>query len=328
MESRVTGNIKNTTTERLKATAIFIFRRGGVYLALVLLFAISAILSPKMIESKYLLNILRATSILGIVSIGQTLLIISRGIDLSVGAHLTLAIVLMNGITLGEPEKAGIAVLIILGIGLLIGLFNGVLVVKLKLEPLVGSLGVMTLIMGIYFIYSQGFPKGSVPPSITYIGTGRLFGFFPVPVFIWGIIAAVIIFILRRTVFGKKIYATGANPKAAFLTGIKTDWIVMSVYLISGFLTALAGIIWAGYLGSATLDGGRYFPLDSIAAVIIGGTTFAGGKGGIGGTIAGAVIMYYLSSFLTVVGLGEAAKLILQGSLILLLVYSYTGRNK
>jgi ribose transport system permease protein len=216
----------------------------------------------------------------------------------------------------------------VLGIGLLIGLFNGVLVVKLKLEPLVGSLGVMTLIMGIYFVYTQGFPKGNVPPSIRYIGTGWLFGFFPVPVLIWAVIAAAAIFILRRTVFGKRIYATGANPKAAYLVGIKTDWILMSVYLISGFLTALAGVIWAGYLGSATLDGGAYFPLDSIAAVIIGGTIFAGGKGGIGGTIVGAIIMYYLASFLTVVGLGVAAKLILQGALILLLVYSYTGRNK
>lgn len=328
MTSTGTEQTKDTHGKGVKVLALSIFRKGGVYLALILLFIISAVLSPKMIESKYLLNILRATTILGIVSIGQTLLIISRGIDLSVGAHLTLAIVLVNGITLGEADKAGVAVLIVLGIGLLIGLFNGLLVVKLNLEPLVGSLGVMTLLMGIYFVYSQGFPKGDVPPSISYIGTGWLFGFLPVSVLIWAIIAGVIIFILRRTVYGKRIYATGANPKAAFLVGIKTDWIVLSVYLISGFLTALAGIIWAGYLGSATLDGGTYFPLDSIAAVIIGGTTFSGGKGGIGGTIVGAIIMYYLSSFLTVVGLGVAAKLVLQGTLILLLVYSYTGRNK
>ena len=303
-------------------------RQGGVYIGLLCLVLASGILAPKTVDPAYFMEVMRITSILGIVSIAQTLLILTRGIDLSVGVHMTLIMVLVDGISLGRAENTGLVIGIALLAGLAISLLNGLLVVKLKLEPLVGSLGVMTLLTGINFIYTKGFAGGVAPPFIHFLGSGRLLGFLPVPVFVWLVAALGGFLLLRKTVFGRYVFACGANPRAARLAGIRVDLVRMSVYVISGLLTAVAGIIWAGFLGTPTLAGGAYYPLDSIAAVVIGGTTFAGGKGGVGGTVAGAVIVVYLSSVLTIIGLGEPGKLVVQGFVILLLVLVYTGRKK
>jgi ribose transport system permease protein len=303
-------------------------RRGGVFIGLVLLICVSGILAPKTVDPAYFIEVMRITSILGIVSIAQTLLILTRGIDLSVGVHMTLIMVLVDGLSLGRPENTALVIVVAFAAGLLISLINGLLVVKLKLEPLVGSLGVMTLITGANFIYTKGFAGGVAPPFIHFLGSGRLLGFLPVPVLIWLIAALGVSFLLRNTVFGRYVFACGANPRAARLAGIRVDLVRMTVYVIGGFLTAAAGIIWAGFLGTPTLAGGAYYPLDSIAAVVIGGTTFAGGKGGVGGTVAGAIIVVYLSSVLTIIGLGEPGKLVVQGVVILLLVLVYTGRKK
>ena len=304
------------------------FRRGGVFIGLVLLIGVSGILAPRTVDPAYFIEVMRVTSILGIVSIAQTLLILTRGIDLSVGVHMTLIMVLVDGISLGRPENTALVIVVAFAAGLLISLLNGLLVVKLKLEPLVGSLGVMTLITGVNFIYTKGFAGGVAPPFIHFLGSGRLLGFLPIPVLIWIIAALSVFFLLRKTVFGRYVFACGANSRAARLAGVPVDLIRMTVYIIGGLLTAAAGIIWAGFLGTPTLAGGAYYPLDSIAAVVIGGTTFAGGKGGIGGTVAGAIIMVYLSSVLTIIGLGEPGKLVVQGVVILLLVFIYTGRKK
>lgn len=302
--------------------------KGGVYFALVILVIVSGIISPKMLEPSYILEVLKVASILGIISIGQTLLILSRGIDLSVGVHMTLVMILIDGISMGRPENTLLALIVALLVGLAVGAINGLLVVKFEIEPLVGSLGVMTLLIGVSFVYTKGFAKGIAPPLLNFLGSGRLLGFFPVPILLWIIVALAVFFVLRYTVFGRHVYASGANPTAARLAGIRIERVRLLVYLISGGLTAFSGVIWTGYLGTPTLAGGSYYALDSIAAVVIGGTTFSGGKGGIGGTIAGVVILGYLSSFLTILGIGEAGRLMAQGLIILALVFSYTGRKR
>ena len=305
-----------------------VFQRGGVYISLILLLIISGIISPSTVDPMHLLRILKVASILGIMSIGQTLLIISKGIDLSVGAHATLTMVLISGITLGNPKYTFFAIIICLLAGLLIGLINGLLVVKFDIEPLVGSLGVMTLITGVYYIYTKGFARGFSPPFIHYVGTGTVFGFLPVSLIIWVMLSLIIIFILKRTIIGRYIYACGANQEAAFTAGIKVGNVRILIYMISGLLTTISGLVLAGFINEPTLIAGTSYPLDSIAAVIIGGTTFAGGKGNIGGTVAGAVVIVFLASFLTIIGLGQAGKFIFQGLIILVLVFIYTGRKK
>lgn len=304
-----------------------IFQKGGVYISLVILLIFAGIFSPKLLEINHLLFILKIASIIGIISIGQTLLIITRGLDLSVGASATLIMVLICSISMGNPKYVFISIIIALAVGVLIGIVNGLLVVKFKISPLVGSLGVMSLLTGITFIYTRGFARGSTPESISYLGHGKIFGFLPVSIIIWVAIALIIIFILKRTSFGRYIFAVGANPQAAYIAGLYPGKIIFYVYIISGLLTAIAAIIWAGYLRSPTLGGGTSYPLDSLTAVIIGGTTFAGGKGSILGTIIGTIIITLLSSLLNMLGLGEGAKMLFQGFLILLMVFAYTGRK-
>lgn len=308
---------------------IRVFKKGGVYISLGILLIIAGILSPKLLQPSHLLFILRIASILGIMSIGQTLLIISRGIDLSVGATATLVVVLICAVSMGEDKYLFQVIGIALAAGVLIGMTNGLLVVKFKISPLVGSLGVMSLVTGITYLYTRGFARGSAPRVISYFGHGKLFGFLPVAVLLWAVIAAVTIYVLRKTAFGRYIFACGANPKAAYMAGINPDRILFFVYMISGFLTAISGIIWAGYLKSQpTLVGGAYYPLDSLTAVIIGGTTFAGGKGSIMGTIIGVIIISLLSSLLNMLGLVHGVKLLIQGLIILLMVFAYTGKKK
>ncbi|MHB8278044.1 MAG: ABC transporter permease [Candidatus Humimicrobiaceae bacterium] len=304
------------------------FQKGGVYISLIVLIIVAGILSPNILAPKHLLFILKISSILGIISIGQTLLIISRGIDLSVGASATLIMVLIDAISMGNPKYAFLAIVIAFSVGAFVGIVNGLLVVKFHINPLVGSLGVMTLITGISYLYTKGFAKGTAPEFISYVGNGQIFGFLPVPVVLWVILSIIIFFILRRTTFGRYIFACGANPRSAYLAGIRADRILFYVYIISGLLTAFAAIIWAGYLRTPTLVGGEYYPLDSLAAVIIGGTTFAGGKGSINGTIIGTIIIVLLSSLLNMIGLGQAGKFIFQGFMILLMVFVYTGRKR
>lgn len=306
-----------------------VFKKGGVYISLAILLIIAGILSPELLEPSHLLFILRIASILGIMSIGQTLLIISRGIDLSVGASATLVVVLICAISMGEDKYLIQVIGIALAVGVLIGMTNGLLVVKFRISPLVGSLGVMSLVTGITYLYTRGFARGSAPRVISYLGHGKIFGFLPIAVLLWAVIAAVTIYVLKKTAFGRYIFACGANPKAAYMAGINPNRILFFVYIISGFLTAISGIIWAGYLKSQpTLVGGTYYPLDSLTAVIIGGTTFAGGKGSIMGTIIGVIIISLLSSLLNMLGLVHGVKLLIQGLIILLMVFAYTGKKK
>jgi len=304
-----------------------IFRNGGVYLAFLFLLIITAITAPATLEPLHILDMLRNGSVLGIIVIAQTLLILIRGIDLSVGAHVIFIMLLVDGISMQNPEKTFLVIIVALAVGVLLGLLNGVLVVKLKIEPLVSSLGVMSLITGISYIYTKGFGKGGAPPLIRQLGSGQI-GVVPYSAIIWAVLAIIVIFILKKTVFGRKVYSIGSNPTAASIVGINVSKVSLLVYAMSGLLISIGGILLAGYLNNPTLAGGETYPLDSIAAVILGGTTFAGGKGGVGGSIVGTLIMVFLSSLLNILGLGHPWKLMVQGIIILLLVFSYTGRSK
>jgi ribose transport system permease protein len=305
-----------------------IFKKGGIYLAFCILIIIIAIVAPKTLAPLHILDMLKNGSVLGIIAIAQTLLILIRGIDLSVGSHVILVMLLVDGISMKNPDKTFLVIVVALAVGVSIGLLNGLLVVKLKIEPLVSSIGMMSLITGVSYIYTKGFGKGQAPPFIRELGSGQVFKVVPVSLVIWTVLAIIIILILKKTIFGRRIYAIGSNPKSASIVGINVTGVSLTVYIISGVLVAIAGIILAGYLSNPTLAGGETYPLDSIAAVILGGTIFAGGKGGVGGTIVGTLIIVVLASLLNILGLGHPWKLIIQGLIVLLLVFSYTGRSK
>ena len=220
MENNNNSYLENTKKFNISEFIIKIFQKGGVYISLIILLIIAGILSPRLLDPKHLLFILRIASILGIMSIGQTLLIISRGLDLSVGASATLITVLICATSMGESSLTFRAIIIALAVGVLVGAFNGLLVVQFHISPLVGSLGVMSLLTGITYLYTRGFARGSAPELISYIGHGQIFGFIPVSVIIWFVVAVIVFFILKKTSFGRHIFASGSNPKAALMAGI------------------------------------------------------------------------------------------------------------
>ena len=268
-------NFEDKQKKSFGEIAAKVFRTGGVYLAFLFLIIIIAIVAPATLEPLHILDMLRNGSVLGIIVIAQTLLILIRGIDLSVGAHAIFIMLLVDGVSMGNPRKTFLVIVVALLVGIVIGLLNGILVVKLKIEPLVSSLGVMSLIVGISYIYTKGFGKGGAPPLIRQLGSGQI-GVIPYSAIIWAVLTIIFIFILKKTVFGRKIYMIGSNPTAASIVGINVTSVSLLVYAISGFLVSIGGILLAGYLSNPTLVGGETYPLDSIAAVILGGTTFAG----------------------------------------------------
>jgi len=298
----------------------------GIYLALIIFIGILYLISPSFVHPKHLVNILRQAAPLGIVGIGQTIVLLTGGLDLSVGATITLIDVLAAGLTIGIEERTLGVVFLCLAIGSAIGLANGVGITKWKIHPVVMTLGMMSVITGISYVYTGGTPRGSIPSSLRFIGMGRI-GFMPVAAIIWIIVIIGSILLLRKTVVGRWIYAVGGNIKTAYLSGVNVNLIIILAYVLCGFLAALAGLILAGYIGTASLGLGEPYLFNSLIVTLIGGTSFTGGVGGIEGTIAGTLIITLLFSVLTMANIGHSGKLIAQGLVIMGMVVLYTKRK-
>lgn len=308
-------------------STLFIFKRvwdivqdSGIYFALFILIIISGFISPSLVSVRHLLNITRQASALGIVAIGQTFVIMNQGVDFSVGATVTLIEILTAGMVSGRDEMILPVVLFCLAIGALIGLINGVFITKLKLVPFVMTLVMSSMITGVYLIYTGGSPRGRVPDFLRFIGGGRLGNFFPTAIVILIIVTTIFFLVLRFTIFGRYVYFSGANPIASYFSGIKVDLIVISSYIISSLCAAIAGILLAGYIGTGSLEVGSEYTLNSIAAVLMGGTLFSGGRGGIIGSIGGALTLTFLFSLLTILGIPHSGKLIMRGLIIITMV--------
>jgi ribose transport system permease protein len=267
--------------------------------------------------------ILRTASFLGIVSIGQTIAILTGGIDLSVGPIITMGNVFTCMFINGLNSNTFWALPAIILLGALFGACNGLGVAYLKISPLVMTLAIGSLVTGITLIFSHGAPKGLASPILRFLGVGSILNGLPVIVIVWAILSALFILLLRTTIYGRKIYYIGANEKAAFLSGVKVNFIKTLAYAISGASAALTGAFMAGYTQTAFLGIGNEYILWSITAVVIGGTSLTGGKGGYLGTIAGAIILVLLESILTVIRMPEAGRRIANGIIILIMISIY-----
>jgi ribose/xylose/arabinose/galactoside ABC-type transport system permease subunit len=306
----------------------FVLKDYGVYLGLAVLLVISAIVSPQSFTATDLLNLGKQAAGLGIVAIGQTFVILTGGIDLSVGSVVTFIHVFSAGTILGRPELVLSVGLLCVVIGTAIGCFNGLGVTKARISPFVMTLCMDFILRGLYLIYTKGQPKGIVPDNLRFIGRGRVFTIMPVAVILWTSLSLLFMFLLRKTVFGARVYALGANPKTAFLSGVKNDRVTFFIYAISGLCASLAALILTGDMGAVSLGLGGDYALDSIAAVVIGGTAFVGGIGGIAGTMAGAFIIKLLTALLQKINISHAGRLIIQGVLILFIVGAYSKKSK
>lgn len=292
----------------------------GPLIALIVLVIGLSIASPDFASSSNFLSLLRQSSINGFIAFGMTLVILTGGIDLSVGSVLALSTVV--GATLmkaGVP--APVALIAILVLGGLLGLVSGLLVTKGRLQPFIATLITMTVYRGVTLIFTDGKPvSGLGDSSILYsVGKGVVFGI-PVPVWIMVLAFLGFLFMLSKTVFGRQVYATGSNSKAASLAGVNINKTKIWVYSISGFMAALSGIILLSRLGSAQPTLGVGYELDAIAAVALGGTSMSGGRGRIYGTIVGVLIIAVLNNGLNILGVSSYYQEVVKGLVILLAV--------
>lgn len=299
-----------------------------LFALIIALFILGEILSKGFLEPDHVYAIFRTASFLGIVSIGQTMVILTGGIDLSVGSLITMGNVFSCMLINGENINTFWAILAVILLGMAFGYFNGFAVSYLKISPLVITLVIGSIVTGITLIISHGAPKGLASPILRFIGVGRFINIFPMIIIIWILFSIFTILLLNYSVLGRKIYYIGANEKAALFSGIKTNQLKSLVYSISGGTAALTGALMAGYTHTAFLGIGNEYVMWSIATVVIGGTSLAGGKGGYIGTIAGAVIFVLLESLLTVMNITEAGRRIANGAIILILVSIYYSQEK
>ena len=301
------------------------------YLALVILFVTASLMAPGFLSLQNVLNLLRSFSFLGFISIGMTFVILSAGIDLSVASILAFSGVLLAllqhwGIYLGHVDKLSLIyptpyiLLTVLAMGTLLGLVNGLIITKLKIVDFAATLGMMVFARGLAFAISGGRTIFNLDKMALFMGRGMMVHHIPFVAILW--VSAIVIcsVILRFTVFGKHLYACGENPEAARLSGIDPVFYKIAVYCISGFFAALAGICMAGRLNLGEPRVAQGWELDAIAAVVIGGTSFAGGKGGVVQTILGVVIIGLIRNILALLGIAPDPQEMIMGAVLLVAV--------
>lgn len=295
------------------------------------------ILSDKFLTVANGWNVLRQISVNICISVGMTLVVLTAGIDLSVGSILALcgavtAGLLKNGIELHDQNLyIGFtllgAILAGLVVGSLLGWFNGWAITKFNVPPFVATLAMLTMARGFTMLWTKGFPINNLGSSFDYIGTGWFLGV-PVPVWISVLVVVLAVFMTVKTPLGRYIYAIGGNENAARLSGININRIKIIVYSISGTLAALGGLMVTARLDSAQPNAGTSYELDAIAAVVIGGTTLSGGKGSILGTVLGAVIIGVLNNGLVLLNVSPFWQQVVKGGVILLAVIIDKANSK
>lgn len=300
--------------------------RGAVSLQPLILLAIlvamvliQGILVPGSLSVDQLLIISRQASALGIITLGQAMVILVGGIDLSVGATVMTVNIFCIAVMSGSNANGPKGLLVCLLIALAIGAANAVGVLLLNIAPFVMTLCTTTICEGICYVYTQGAPTGSAAPFIRTLGTGRLLGV-PYSTLIWIALALIVWLILRFTTLGRTLYAVGGNPRAARLSGVNNRLVIAGTYLFSALMAGFAGLILTGYhnIASLTLQGD--YAMNSLAAALIGGNAIEGGRGGVWGVVLGAFFMMLLMAILTMLGISQVGKLITQGCIILAVV--------
>jgi ribose transport system permease protein len=301
-------------------------RRFQSLIALVLMVVAMALLSDKFLTPENGWNILRQISVNLCLSVGMTLVILSGGIDLSVGAVLALsgavaAGLLKNGVALPvfgvmlEVTAAGAVVAGVL-VGLGLGWFNGIAVTRFNLPPFVATLGMFSIARGLTMLWTGGFPVTGLGPAIGFLGTGVFLGV-PMPVWVSAGLVAAFVVVTKRTRFGRHLYAVGGNERAALLTGLRVGRIKTWVYALGGGLAGVAGVLVTARLDSAQPNAGLGYELDSIAAVVIGGTSLSGGRGSVLGTVLGCLIIGVLNNGLFLLNVSPFWQQIIKGFVIL-----------
>lgn len=288
-------------------------------LIMIALIAILAILSPFFFTANNLITVALQTAVVGILAIAQLMVIIARGIDLSVGASMALAsVIAAMMMTAGVP--IAICLLTALVVGAAVGYLNGLIITVMRVPPFIATLGTLGIARGVALVVTDGLPVSFLPQSISWFGRGSILGL-PVPVVTLILVAIIVHLILSYTRFGLYTYAIGNNLEATRLSGINTNKYTRNIYTAAGLLTGLAGILLVGRLGSAQPTAGVGYELNAIAAAVIGGASLMGGIGTVSGAVIGALIMGILSNGFTLLGISSFYQEIALGVVVILAVY-------
>lgn len=290
-------------------------------IALIILMAVITIINSNFLTANNLLNLLLQVTSNALIAFGMTFVILTGGIDLSVGSILALSSALTAGL-LGFGMPVTLAILISLILGCILGMMNGLLISYGKLAPFIVTLATMTIFRGATLVYTNGNPitKGLSDTFLfQFLGQGYIVGI-PFPVIIMFIVFIVLYVLLHKTAFGKSVYAIGGNEKAAYISGVKLNKVKIIIYSISGMMASISGLIITSRLSSAQPTAGASYEMDAIAAVVLGGTSLSGGKGRILGTLIGALIIGVLNNGLNIIGVSAFWQQVVKGVVILIAV--------
>ncbi|KMY44693.1 ribose ABC transporter permease [Bacillus sp. FJAT-27916] len=292
----------------------------GPLFGLLLLIVVLTLLNPNFLTVSNLLNVLRQVSISGLIAFGMTFVILTGGIDLSVGSTLALTGAVAASLIASGTDPI-IAMGVALVLGLILGAINGIIITKGRVAPFIATLATMTVYRGLTLVYTEGKPVSGLGDSVAFqmFGKGYFLGI-PVPV-ITTILAFVVLYlILHKTNFGRRVYAVGGNEEASKLSGINTDRVKIWVYAITGLLASVSALILTSRLNSAQPTAGESYELDAIAAVVLGGTSLTGGRGWIFGTLVGVLIIGVLNNGMNLIGVSSFFQQVVKGVVILLAV--------
>ena len=310
--------MKDDVGKGLGGRSVAVLQKFSAFFGLIILCVALSLLSDAFLKTNNILNILSQVAVISVVAAGATFVILTGGIDLSVGSILGLSSVLAAGV-FRQTGDVSLAMASCVLVGILLGLANGVLVSYLRLPPFVATLGLMSMARGMCFIYTGGKPISGFPRAFRYLGTEPI-GPIPVLAIATLIVYAASWYVLRKTPFGRYIHAIGSNETATRLSGIRTKLYKCMAYVICGGLTGFAALLFTGRINSAHPLSGQGYELNAIAAVVIGGTSLSGGRGGVGGTIIGALIMGIIANGLNLRNVDAYWQQVVLGAVILIAV--------
>lgn len=306
MKDKILGMVKSTA--------------GAVLIVTILMTLIVQLLTGHFYTAYNLSTFSRSASFTIIIGFAQTLVLLLGGIDLSVASVAGLCSMIFAMLTTVGRVNPFLSIMIALMAGVALGAINGIFICSLNLTPFIVTLATSALYKGIIYVATKGIPLTGIPESVTIIGQGTLFGIIPYPAIIMVILAVILIYMLRYTSFGRHIYAVGGNEHAAKIVGIQINKTKMAVYALTGFISALAGILMVLRLGSSQVNIGENWAMPSITAGVLGGTSMNGGSGGIGGTIVGGLLMSVISFSISLLGISSYWDQIVTGVVVLIAV--------
>ena len=317
----------DATTKRRNASLERLVKLGshyGIFVFLLVLILVSGAIAPSFLSGENLSNLVLETVPLAIVTIGQALVIMTGGLDLSVASVMATAAVVGTSFS-GLPIDVIAIILVAVVIGAITGLVNGLLVTKRQVSPFLATLASMTVLQGLRFAWTKGAPSGGMPHLLRVVGSATWHGI-PVNLAVLAVFAVAAAIVVHKTVLGRRFMIVGGNRVTAQLLGYRVDAIVIGAYVASGVLAAIAGIVLGGYAEIVDNQVGRGFELDSIVAAVIGGAALSGGRGTIPGALAGAAVLMLASNVVVLIGLPIQAQIVLKGLVIVLAAACYVQR--